>query len=235
MKTRNITDSSGFGVFSAGDEGTAHVLAHELLDEGRFEEGRVFLNEWLADNKGEGSGWVHLQWHLAVFEISTGYERDAFARFNEHILPAVPFRNALTDGPSLLWRLYLCSGSSIDIDWEAVREAAAGAAGGASDPYVELHRLLAFAGSRDVKALDRWLDECSSEASSEAELTLLRMGWGVRTFATGDYGAAATLLKNNAPGVSQLGGSRAQNELFSQIAAEAEQRARESMPIERAA
>jgi len=228
MSASITTDNSGFAVFSQGETGYAHVVSHEMLDNGHFLEGRRFLGDWLQGRTGEGADWVHLQWHMAIFEIATGSPREAFSRFQEHILPVVPFEEAETDAPSLLWRLDLCTGGSLDIDWEAVREVAASRSGQGLDPYVELHHLLAFAGSRDVDALDRWLDRCSSRAETDAERTLLRLGWGVRTFASRDYGAAATLLAANADEVGQLGGSRAQNELFFEIANEARERSEQA-------
>ena len=67
-------DVSGFGVFSQGDAGEAHVMAHRTLDEGRHELGHRLLGAWLKRHDGAGSDWTHLQWHMAVFEIAVGTE-----------------------------------------------------------------------------------------------------------------------------------------------------------------
>ena len=60
-------DLSGFGVFSHGHAGEAHVLAHRMLDEERYELGHRLLGAWLDQHDGAGSDWTHLQWHMAVF------------------------------------------------------------------------------------------------------------------------------------------------------------------------
>jgi hypothetical protein len=65
-------DVSGFGVFSHGDAGEAHVVAHRMLDEARYELGHRLLGAWLGQHEGAGSDWTHLQWHMAVFEIAVG-------------------------------------------------------------------------------------------------------------------------------------------------------------------
>ncbi|MDX1383549.1 MAG: hypothetical protein R3190_07900, partial [Thermoanaerobaculia bacterium] len=94
-------DAGGFAAFSRGRIGTAHVAAHRMLDEGRYEEGYRHLRAFIGREHGSGSDWIHLQWHLAVFELSTGRRGDARRRFEHHILPAVASCQALTDGPSL--------------------------------------------------------------------------------------------------------------------------------------
>ena len=73
-------DVSGFGVFSQGDAGQAHVAAHRMLDEGRHELGHRLLGAWLEGRSGSGSDWTHLQWHMAVFELAVGQWDAAFAR-----------------------------------------------------------------------------------------------------------------------------------------------------------
>ena len=99
-------DVSGFGVFSQGDAGDAHVMAHRMLDEERYELGHQLLGAWLDSHDGAGSDWTHLQWHMAVFEIAVGKWERAFARFEREILPvAISSDDALTDAPAMLWRL----------------------------------------------------------------------------------------------------------------------------------
>lgn len=219
-----ITDASGFRIFSRGEPGAAHAMAHRLLDEGRYEEGRFRLGTWLECNRGAGSEWVHLQWHQAVFEIATGEPEPALARFERHILPAVRRGEADTDGPSLLWRLVLAGDPKLEVDWSPVRDEALTRAGRTDDPFVALHHQLAFAGARDVEALDRWLDRQYDRTASIAWQTLLRLTWGLRSFASEDYLVAAALLEGATERLTTVGGSRAQNELFAHIAAEARRR-----------
>lgn len=218
-------DTSGFRFFSEGAPGEAHALAHRLLDEGRERDGLRLLGDWLSRHDGEGSQWVHLHWHMAVFEIAAGRLQDAHRRFQERILPAVATGEALTDGPSLLWRLWLAGGDELELEWGPVRDAAVRHLGQSGDPYVELHNVLALAGARDVVAIDRWLDSRYALADSERERFLLQMAWALRTFANRDWVPCLTLLAS-VEKISQLGGSRAQNELFGDLRRSAARRAR---------
>lgn len=223
-------DVSGFRLFSAteaGEAGEAHVLAHRMLDEGRMDDGHRFLGAWLDGHRGSGLEWVHLQWHMAVFEIATGRIEEAFERFRREILPTVPAGQALTDAPSLLWRLSLAANGTVEVDWQQVGEAARARLSRSEDPYVELHNLLALAGAEDLQVLTEWLDAQMQEAhASESRSLLFRLGWGLRTYATRDYQVAAALLSSCVEQVSRLGGSRAQNELFAELAEEAARRGR---------
>ncbi len=222
-KTETKTDATGYEIFSSGDVGAAHEMAHRMLDEGREHEGYVRLKAWLGHRSGSGSEWVHIQWHMAVFEIWAGELESARARYEREILPAVATGQALTDGPSLLWRLLMASESSAVVDWEPIRQAAL-AIEPSDHPYVDLHRALAFAGAGDVGALTEWLDQKLAGAVRATTQTLLGLGWALRCYASGDYRAAATLFDQVVSRVGELGGSRAQNEVFVAIRDEAYRR-----------
>jgi len=81
-------DVSGARLFCDGALGFAHVMAHRLLDAQQPEEGRRALGRWLDGREGSGSDWVHVQWHMAVFEIEMGRWSSASKRFWQHIEPA---------------------------------------------------------------------------------------------------------------------------------------------------
>jgi hypothetical protein len=218
-------DVSGFGVFSHGDAGEAHVMAHHMLDEGRHELGHRVLGAWLEGRTGSGSDWTHLQWHMAVFEIAVGEWHAALARFETHILPvATHSYDALTDAPAMLWRLQLAAPRMVELAWKPVRDTAARRLAQPSDPYVELHCLLALAGAGDVDGLGRWLRARRATDDPRAKL-LTQMGLGLQAVAAGDDELAAVILSAAAPKVAMLGGSHAQNQLFEQIAERSWQRA----------
>ena len=211
-------DVSGFGVFSYGDAGQAHVMAHRMLDEGRHELGHRLLGTWLGGRDGSGSDWTHIQWHMAIFEIAVGKWEAALVRFETHILPvATRTYDALTDAPTMLWRLQLAAPRPVRLAWEPVHATAAHRLARPSSPYVELHCLLALAGAGDVEGLDRWLRGRRATKDPRAKL-LAQMGVGLRALAAEDYELAAVVLAAAVPKVSELGGSHAQNLLFGEIA-----------------
>jgi hypothetical protein len=211
-------DSSGFEIFSAGATGVAHDIAHQMLDKGEHEAGYQMLGAWLDAHDGQGSEWVHMQWHMGVFELALGYWDAAFARFHAEILPAaVDGEDALTDAPAMLWRLALAAPRSVELPWEAVRRRALESMERPSDPYVELHHLLALAGAGDLDGLDRWLSRRDSDEPSHPRRLVTRMAVALRAYAAGDYARAGWELAETVPDLSEVGGSRAQNELFADI------------------
>ena len=95
---RQPRDSSGYAMFSSGEAGDMHVMAHRMLDHDRTELGHQLLGTWVNGRTGSGSQWIHLQWHMAVFDLSLGHWQAALERFRQHILPAVNDSfDALTD------------------------------------------------------------------------------------------------------------------------------------------
>lgn len=218
-----VLDISGYRIFSHGELGHAHAMAHRMLDSGHTARGRRELGAWLAarDGRGRGSEWVHVQWHMMVFELAEGAWDEAFARFHAHVLPGLRAGEATTDGPAGLWRLALTAPGQVELPWEDARAVAAQrlARGRGSHRYGTLHDLLALAGARDLTGLDRWLD--TYEVRNAADQVLAVMGWALRCYADGDWAGAVHAFEHALPDVSSLGGSRAQNELFFELCAAA--------------
>ncbi len=204
-------------IFDDGDVGTAHVLAHQFADAGLMELGHRELGSWLAQNEGTGSDFVHLHFHMAVFELALGMWEEARERFERHVLPvACQSDDALTDAPALLWRLACDAPESVAHLWEPLRQRALGRRGRERNVHVELHHLLALAGARDVTSLDAWLADLRGSVSMD-ERRLYRVGRGLLSFAAGRHRQAAELLEDSADDAARLGGSSVQNTLFEEI------------------
>lgn len=220
--TRDVArDVSGFAIFCDGDEGAAHVIAHRMLDEDRAELGQRLLGRWLEQRAGEGSGWVHLHWHMLVFELAVGRWASARRRFDRHILSAAERGEAATDAPSALWRLRLAARQPVPLPWEPVcavarRELERRTVGGWCSVFVTLHHLLALAGGGDVASLDRWLRSPSHLAKAPAR-ALGSIARGLRAYALDDPDDADAWLTAGLSDVAVLGGSRAQCALLFEI------------------
>jgi hypothetical protein len=227
-------DVSGYRLFSAGEAGAAHATAHRMLDQGQIELGHRLLGAWLENHSGAGSEFIHLQWHMAVFEVALGDWDSALARFRKHILPAAATtQDALTDAPALLWRLSLAAPAPVELPWEPMRATALSSMQRSSEPYVELHNLLALAGAGDIESLDRWLQRRAPIARSRSEYLVAQMAVALRAYVAGDHQQAAMVLASVVPFLSEVGGSRAQNQLFEQIERESWRRATNgvSLPV----
>lgn len=222
---RPVQDAGGYTIFSTGDLGRAHEMAHRMLDEGRIETGHRRLGAWLEGRSGSGSDWVHLQFHMAVFELELGYVDAAHARFVEHVLRAAEATTeALTDAPALAWRLMLAGGQRVRFAWEPMRATAATRIADRDAPYVDLHHALALAGSGDLRNLDRWIASRKRRARTHVDDLVLRVATALWAYAVGDFLVAATCLAAVVPSIPEIGGSRAQNELFVEIERAAWQR-----------
>jgi hypothetical protein len=219
-------DSSGYAMFSTGEEGDIHVIAHQMLDTGRNELGQQLLGAWLDGHSGIGSEWTHLQWHMAVFNLSLGNWNAALARFQKQILPVVVTSfDALTDAPALLWRLSLAAGAPVVLPWKPVRLRALASMKQPRSAFVEIHNLLALAGARDFDNLERWLQKRRFSACSRTETIVFRIAIALRSFIAGSYEVAVTTFESVMPYLSEIGGSRAQNDLFRQLRESAYRRA----------
>jgi hypothetical protein len=213
-----VQDAGGFTIFSAGDLGAIHAMAHRMHDEGGIEEGHRRLGSWLDGRSGSGSDWIHIQFHMAVFEIELGHVSTAYDRFTEKILPvAASSSEALTDAPSLAWRLSIASGSPTSIPWEPIRRRAASRIRHHVDPFVDLHNALALAGAGDIDSLDLWLDTRRRRAATEAERLVLHVARALASYVEGDFRTATKDLSEVLSQIPRIGGSRAQIQLFHQI------------------
>ena len=210
-------DVSGYELFSHGDQGAAHVLAHEMVDTAQYERGRQLLGRWLDVHSGSGSQWVHLHFHMAIFELATGHWDAAHRRYLEHVLPtAESSEDALTDAPALLWRLALSAPQGTELEWEPLRQTALNRMRRPSDSFTELHNLLALAGAGDLGSLDRYTK--TRTADSFDMRLVVKLATALLAYVKGHYYRAADLLWGLLPRIPEIGGSRAQIQLFEQMA-----------------
>lgn len=211
-------DVSGFRIFSDGDPGEAHVIAHHMVDTAQYERGRQLLGSWLDGRSGSGSQWVHLHFHMAIFELATGHWDAAHRRYLEHVLPtAESSEDALTDAPALLWRLALSAPQGTELEWEPLRQTALKRMRRPSDSFTELHNLLALAGAGDRGSLDKYM---KTRTADSIDMRLVaKLANALLAYVKGHYYGAADLLWRLLPRIPEIGGSRAQIELFEQMAA----------------
>ena len=210
-------DISGYRVFSDGGPGEAHVLAHRMVDTAQYERGRQLLGGWLDGRTGSGSQWVHLQFHMAIFELATEHWDAAHRRYLDHVLPtAESSEDALTDAPALLWRLALSAPEGTVLEWEPLRKTALKRMRRPSDSFTELHNLLALAGAGDLGSLDRYTK--TRTADSFDMRLVVKLATALLAYGKGHYYRAADLLWRLLPRIPEIGGSRAQIQLFEQMA-----------------
>lgn len=213
-----VEDVSGYAIFAAGEMGSAHVMAHQKLDNGQVRSGHHRLGEWLSGRTGAGSEWVHLHFHMAIFELEVGEWDAAHARFLAQVLPAAATGDALTDAPGLLWRLAIASPAPVALPWQSLRRAALTHMAHTRDPFVQLHNLLALAGAGDDEGIERWLQARPPFPRPDRSPTVERAARALRSVAAGSFRQAGAQMQRVLPAVAAVGGSHAQNQLFAQLA-----------------
>ncbi|HEY7710736.1 MAG TPA: hypothetical protein VIG57_11985, partial [Candidatus Entotheonella sp.] len=87
----------------------AHSVAHVYFERGDAAAGADFLGNWLNGFDCPASSYVHLSWHLALFELALGQYHTALERYERDIRPSVVAKSmaTLADSASFLWRVQL--------------------------------------------------------------------------------------------------------------------------------
>jgi hypothetical protein len=215
-RTRDI---SGYQIFDQGETGAAHALAHRCLDNGEIISGHRALGKWLDGHSGAGSDWVHLQFHMAIFELKLGQWPQAHARFLAEVLPtAAGTTEALTDAPALLWRIAMTAPGAVSLPWQPLRQTALACIDDGNQPFVQAHNLLALAGANDSAGIERWLQHSRGRARSLQQRLVVQFGEALAALATGSFEQAGAMLEAILPELSAIGGSHAQNGIFRQLA-----------------
>ena len=218
-KTPPAVDASGYEVFSRGPLGKAHALAHHLTDTAQWRLGRQLLSEWLDTQSGEGSDWIHLQFHMAVFELALDDWSSAHRRFRREILPAgASTAQALTDAPAVLWWLTLSAPAPVTLAWEPIRRTALTHLYETNEPFVQLHHLMALAGAKDTDSIALWLGTFPTSATAVEQSILKRFAHAMLALSCDEFAMATKRLHSILPELALIGGSQVQNQLFERLA-----------------
>lgn len=209
----------------------AHSVAHVYFERGEAETGAEVLGTWLQGFDCPASSYVHLSWHLALFELALGYYQRALERYERDIRPSVAARSLATlpDSASFLWRVRLYSdtpaspaGTPLET-WPTEQHWAEVLA--LSTPQVErpglafqvAHAAFALAASDDQAGLTMLLAHLQRTADQGDLCTremVVPLVQGIAAFAQGAYARAAAALEPVCPQLVRIGGSHAQREVF---------------------
>jgi len=216
-KSGMARDKSGAAILSAGELGRMHALAHDLYDQGEFLRGRDLLGAYLSSHRGEGSLWIHLQFHMMVFELATGDAVGALLRFETQIAPAVPRGDAPCDAPAAVWHLRL---EGVEVDSEILgaigSEASRGLRSGGK-PVVMLHHILGLAACDDTRGLHEWLRQHGKRDACLHGCAHCQIARGLGALQRREIRAALRWLRSGIELLPEVGASLVQNEVFAAI------------------
>jgi tetratricopeptide (TPR) repeat protein len=199
---------------------TTHAIAHVYYETGNFGEGASFMPDWLAGYDRRGGMHLHLSWHLALFLLARGLYGRVFELYETRIAPAAqpgPNPSQLYDPVSLLWRTDAYGGGSRTEAWSELGAIADERSLTPGMIFADLHHGMAAAAAGRSEAVERVLASFrargarGNSVAGEVALPLLQ---GMVAFRAGDYEQTVRLIEPIEARIYQVGGSKAQREVF---------------------
>ena len=207
-----------------------HAVAHALLERGEHARGAAWMKQQEAHWKNGSRMLAHNAWHLALFELESGNVDAAVELLDEWLLPhAADSPLDAADATGLLWRLETRGWRARD-RWRFLSDcwnATHGCAG--HWPYLDLHAAVAFHGAGHharLQHLTGQITTCAQGSNAIAmrarEIALPGLSV-VAAFMQGEPFAAEHRERLRAR-VCEIGGSRAQLDIFEQMLQSPEER-----------
>jgi tetratricopeptide (TPR) repeat protein len=195
-----------------------HALAHALYESAAFDSGITRLPP--AIHPCRGLNWFrnHLLWHLALLYFARGdYARAA--AMSRRVFERAPSSIAgdLHDSISLLWRMEL-AGRPMRERWAPFTAIGRERMSRQGLAFHVAHIAMALAaggdwtGARQHLAMVR--ERAPKDRTGLVGEVLVPLIEGLHAFAEGDYATTVTRLEPLRPRVVELGGSRAQRDVF---------------------
>lgn len=200
------------------DAWAVHALAHALYESASFDVGVTRLPPAIQPCRGLNWFRNHLLWHLALIHFARGdYARAG--RMARRVFERAPSSIAgdLHDSISLLWRLEL-AGSPVGERWKPFTAIARERLNRMGLLFHVAHMGMALAAGGDWETARAQVDAVRSRAPKDktglmADV-LLPLLEGIQAFAAGDYRRAVERIEPLRPRLVELGGSRAQRDVF---------------------
>jgi tetratricopeptide (TPR) repeat protein len=200
------------------DAWAVHALAHTVYEMGAARVGLGLLPR--AIHPCTHLGWFrnHLVWHLALMHFAGGdYARaSAISRSAFERRPSAIAGN-LHDSISLLWRLELCSGPVGD-RWQPFAAIARDRLDRQGLLFHAAHLAMALAAAGEWATAERQLtmlrERVAKDRTGLVGDVLLPLVEGIHAFAGGDYRGVIARLEPLRSRLVELGGSRAQRDVF---------------------
>ena len=191
-----------------------HPLAHVYFEAGEHEAGLAWLDGWLPDSDRQAGFYGHLVWHSALHHLAVGDAEGALARYPH--CGGSDAGGRLIDGPSLLWRCQLLGHvpSGTDPARPRVSELAVGLMDGVPFTFVGVHVALALATAGDADGLRKFAENARGFEAPGAAEVLPGLALGLAAYVEGDHARAASALLRLEKRLWEVGGSRAQREVF---------------------
>jgi tetratricopeptide (TPR) repeat protein len=197
-----------------------HAVAHVLEMEGRAAEGIAWLQACEPHWGGANPFIGHVWWHKALFHLTLGQLDQALALYDGAVAGGCSDDTLdLANAISLLWRLQ-DQGVAIGERWQTLAPIAAKRAHDQLLPFLDLHLALAFQRAGAVGDLDQLVARLVIQANDNdtAGRVIAAVGLdmvrGIAALSHGSVTEARRLMVSAMRGLSAIGGSYAQRDVF---------------------
>lgn len=200
------------------DAWAVHALAHALYESADFDTGVSRLPP--AIHPCRGLNWFrnHLLWHLALLHFARG-EYGRAAAMSRTVFERSPSSIAgdLHDSISLLWRMEL-AGRPMRERWAPFTAIGRERMSRMGLAFHVAHVTMALAAGGDWASADKHVGMVRERAAKDRTglmgEVLVPLLEGLQAFASGEYARSIARLEPLRPRIVELGGSRAQRDVF---------------------
>lgn len=205
-----------------------HAVAHVYDMTARSHDGIRFINARRDGWKHCNNFRYHVWWHLALMHLDIGDTARVLSLYDEEVRAerTDDYRD-IANAASLLMRLEL-EGINVGCRWDELSEICVRRTGDGCLAFADLHYMMAFGGAGDDDAAqtliariqtDAW--RCSGDMESVMRFPALSAAQGLKAFRAGAFAQALSHLIAARSGLSRIGGSHAQRDIFERLAIEA--------------
>jgi hypothetical protein len=195
-----------------------HSLAHALYESASYDDGVTKLPPAIHPCRGVNWFRNHLLWHLALLHFARG-EYARAAKIGRAAFERAPSSIAgeLHDSISLLWRLELV-GQPVGARWAPFTAIARGRVNRMGLLFHAAHVAMALAGGGEWATAKAHLETMRARAPKDPTGlmgdVLAPLVEGLHAFAQADYATTIAKIEPLRPRLVELGGSRAQRDVF---------------------
>ena len=201
-----------------------HALAHVMLTQGRIREGHAFLADVSDSWVGLNSFMVtHNWWHQALFALELDRHGEVLALYDNQVWGvAKDYSQDEVNAVSLLARLEL-AGVDVGDRWQDLADHLLQHLDDQVLPFLDMQYLYGLARARRPQAdqLLRNIEHHAAQVPPALQHTWQRVcvpaSRGLLAHARGDWQRAVDELGQALPRLTEIGGSHAQRDLFSQV------------------
>ncbi len=206
------------------DAWSVHAVAHVLEMTERHEEGIAWVDGLEQDWSSVNNFRFHLHWHKCLYHLERGEFDAVLALYDRQIVSDISsgFYLDICNCSSLLWRLEMF-GVPVGDRWQTLADVARNHVADTDLIFVSLHYLMALIAAGDRKASDEmienlraWstLDQTQARICADVGIAIAE---GMQLARTGAYADAVSRIAKVRYGLSAVGGSAAQRDVFFMI------------------